>query len=186
MRDRRLIDVVLLAFGIVYPALVFFLRGTIDPWFFVIVALVAVALRIFLVEDNTGLWRPAFLVVAAGLAGLAFIDTTTAARAYPVLLSLAAAGVFAVTLVRPPSLIERLALATGAASSPELQAYCRNVTLLWVAWLTINALVAGGLALSGDDRDWALWTGVISYIVSGALLCGEWLVRRSLVGRASR
>lgn len=184
MRDRRLIDVVLLAFGIVYPALVFFLRGSIDPWFFVIVAMAAVALRLFLVNDGTGLWRPAFGAVAVGLAGIACLDAATAARAYPVLLSLAAAGVFAVTLVRPPSLIERLALATGAVSSPELQAYCRNVTLLWVGWLSINAAVAGGLALSGDDRDWALWTGVISYVVSGALLCGEWLVRRSLVGRA--
>jgi uncharacterized membrane protein len=185
MREQsRRADIVLLAFGIVYPALVFFLRGSIDPWFFVVMALAVVTLR--LLVDTGGLWRPALVAVAVGLAGLALLDTATAAYAYPVLMSLAAAGVFAATLWRPPSLIERFARTAGAALTPELQIYCRNVTLLWVAWLIANAAVAAALALVGDDRAWALWTGVVSYLVTGVLLSGEWLVRRSLVGRASR
>jgi uncharacterized membrane protein len=120
------------------------------------------------------------------LAALAMVDATLAARAYPVLISLAAAGVFAVTLWRPPSLIERLALASGEPWSASLRLYCRNVTLIWAVWLVVNAVIATYLALSHDDAAWALWTGVLSYLVSGALFAGEWLVRRTLTPKRPR
>jgi len=97
-----------------------------------------------------------------------------------VAISLAAAGVFGATLVQPPSLVERLALASGEVWSPGLRAYCRNVTAMWAIWLTINAAIAAGLAIVGNDQAWMLWTGAISYLVSGLLFATEWLVRRNL------
>ena len=187
MRERlRLADITLMAFGVVYPAIVFFLRGAINPALFVCLALVLVGLRLTLGSTGVGSWRPALLVAAATLAGMALIDAALAARAYPILISLAAAGVFAVTLFQPASLVERLALASGERWSAELRVYCRNVTAIWVLWLGVNAAIAAGLAFVHDDRAWALWTGMLSYLVSGVLLGGEWLVRRSLVGRQAR
>ncbi len=187
MRERRgLVDGLLIGFGIVYPALVFFLQGAVDPLLFIALALVIVAVRLGLGDAMVGSWRPALLMAAVALVGLALLDIRLATRAYPVVLSLAAAGVFAVTLRRPPSLVERLALASGESWSAALRVYCRNVTMVWALWLAFNAAIAGALALGGDDRAWALWTGLFSYLVSGGLFAGEWLLRRRIAGRQPR
>lgn len=187
MRERRaLVDLLLIGFGIVYPAVVFLLRGSVDATLFVVLVLAVVALRLAFGNGGVGTWRRALLGVAVVLVALSLLDAALAARAYPVLVSLAAAAVFAVTLWHPPSLIERMAMAAGATWSPDLQLYCRKVTLVWVVWLVVNAAIAAALVLTGDDRAWALWTGLVSYLVSGALLAGEWLVRRSVIARQSR
>lgn len=52
--------------------------------------------------------------------------------------------------------------------------------MVWTVWLVSNAAVAGALALWGSDEAWALWTGLIAYIVMGLLFGGEVLVRRSM------
>jgi uncharacterized membrane protein len=182
---RRLggIDVLLLSVGIAYPAIVFFLRGSFDPFLFVLLALLVVGLRLAFGRFGVGPWRPALAAVAFGLVALVLVDGALAALAYPVLLSLAVAFVFGVTLWRSPSLVEQFALATGEAWSPELQHYCRNVTLIWTVWLCLNAVIAAVLALSGSARAWALWTGLLSYVVSALLFAGEWTVRRLLKHR---
>jgi uncharacterized membrane protein len=177
-RRRALANAVLIGFGIAYPLVVFSLRGTVEPALFIVLALAIVIGRLTLGDIGAGGWRTALSAAAAALAVLALIDAALAARAYPVIISLAAAGVFAVTLWQPPSLIERLALASGEPWSPALRLYCRRVTLIWALWLIGNAVIAGCLALARDDQAWALWTGLLSYLVSGALLAGEWLVRR--------
>jgi uncharacterized membrane protein len=99
-------------------------------------------------------------------------------RAYPVVVSLAAAAAFGITLLRPPTLIERFALASGEKKTEALRIYCRRVTALWTVWLFCNAGIAAWLALSDHDAAWALWTGLLSYIVSGTIFIGEWLWRR--------
>jgi uncharacterized membrane protein len=182
----KLIDLGLFAFGIAYPLLVFTLRGTVDSSVFVVMALAGLGLRFAWEGSDGGYWRPALLLSACAVGGLALLDATLASRAYPVVVSLAAAGVFAITLPQSPSLVEKLALACGESWSPHLRAYCRNVTAMWAIWLTINAMIAAGLAFAGNDNAWALWTGLISYLVSGILFATEWLVRRTVAKRQMR
>lgn len=179
-------DIGLFAFGLMYPPLVFFLRGTIDASVFVVVALAGLGFRFAWTSPQAGYWRTALLLSAGSIGGIALLDPTLASRAYPVVVSLAVAGVFAVTLVQPPSLVERLALASGKTWSPELAAYCRNVTAVWVGWLAVNAAIAAALAVAGSDSAWMIWTGALSYIVSGALFVAEWLVRRSVIRQRLR
>jgi uncharacterized membrane protein len=185
-KQRALANVILIAFGIIYPAAVFFLRGNVEASLFVVVALVIVAGRLSLGKFEVDGWRVALAMTAGALVGLAVVDATLAAHAYPVLMSLAAAAMFGVTLRRPPSLIERFATASGEPWSPALRLYCRNVTLIWTLWLLINAAIAAYLALAQNDEAWALWTGLLSYLVSGALFAGEWLVRHSIADRQPR
>jgi uncharacterized membrane protein len=185
-RQRALANIVLIAFGIVYPAIVFFLRGAIEPSLFIMLALLIIGARLAFGNFGAGGWRPALMLAAISLAALAVLDAALAARAYPVLVSLAAAGVFAATLWRPPSLIERLALASGEPWSAGLRFYCRNVTLIWAVWLVVNAAIAAHLALSHNDEAWALWTGLLSYLVSGTLFVGEWLVRHMVAPKQPR
>jgi uncharacterized membrane protein len=179
-------DVALIAFGIAYPPMVFFLRGTVDASLFIGVALACLGLRLLASRGEAAYWRPALLVCAVAVTCLALLDRALAVYAYPVVLSLAASGVFAITLLQPVSLVEKLALASGQTWSPQLRAYCRAVTGIWAIWLAVNAAVAAGLALAGSTSSWALWTGAISYLVSGALFAGEWLVRRNVVQQQLR
>jgi uncharacterized membrane protein len=176
----NLADLGLFAFGIAYPPLVFLLRGTVDASVFVVVALAGLGLRFAWSAADGDYWRPTLLISAGTVGPLSLLDATLASRAYPVVVSLAVAGVFAITLSRPPSLVERLALASGEVWSPQLRTYCRNVTAVWAIWLTINAVIAACLMFAGNDRAWALWTGAISYLASGILFATEWLVRRSV------
>ena len=184
-KGPKFADLGLIAFGIAYPPLVFFLRGTVDASVFIVVALAGLGLRLAWGGVDAQYWRPALLVSAGAVASLALLDARLAARAYPVVLSLAAASAFAITLRQPQSLVEKFALASGEVWSLELRSYCRNVTAIWALWLAINAAIAAGLALSGNDVAWALWTGAIFYVVSGALFAIEWLVR-GVVKRKSR
>ena len=54
--------------------------------------------------------------------------------------------------------------------------------MVWTAWLSLNALVALVLAVFGSDAAWALWTGVIAYLIMGVLFAGEFALRRVLIG----
>ncbi len=117
------------------------------------------------------------MVGGAALLVLAAFNGELAARSYPVVLSLGAAVAFGVSLLNPPSMIERFARVRDPDLSPAGQSYCRRVTLIWTAWLSANAAIAALLAVWGDDRAWALWTGLLSYIGMAVLLVGEWLVR---------
>jgi uncharacterized membrane protein len=186
MSKRRPVAIAsLIGLAAFYPAIVFFLRDSVQPSLFIVLALAIVAARLALGEFGVGAFRPALAVTAGALVSLTLADAALAARAYPVLLSLTAASVFAVTLRRPPSLVERFALATGEPWSAELRSYCRGVTLTWTIWLGINAAIATYFALSHNEQAWALWTGILSYLVSGALFAGEWLIRHSIASRQS-
>ncbi|KAA0678511.1 hypothetical protein [Azospirillum brasilense] len=167
--------------GALYPALVYGGRALVPPLAFVAVALALIGARIAACSaPEARVWRLPLAAAAALVGLLAALDGALAAKAYPVALSLGTAAVFGASLRQPPSLVERFARLQEPDLPPAGQAYCRTVTMVWTVWLVVNAAVAGALALWGSDEAWALWTGLIAYIVMGALFGGEVLVRRSL------
>jgi uncharacterized membrane protein len=136
-------------------------------------------------SDITRFLRLPLLVAALVLAVMVLFDAAVAAKAYPALLSLLIAAVFGNSLRHPPSLIERLARLRDPALTVAGQEYCRNVTWLWTIWLVTNAAMAAGLAIWGSIAIWALWTGLLSYIVTAALFLGEIVLRSKLMQRAT-
>jgi uncharacterized membrane protein len=179
---RRLILVGLTGLSVLYPVLVWLYGGAVAPSLFVLFALVLVGLRMALMApDRNQPWRLSLAVVAIFLVVLAALDMDLGTKAYPVLLSLAAAYVFAQSLLLPPSLIERMAHVRHVTVVEEVRTYCRNLTAIWVVWLVLNAAIATWLAVHGSDRAWALWTGILSYMLSGILLVGEMGVRRLIL-----
>jgi uncharacterized membrane protein len=170
--------------GVAYPELVYAGRASLPPLAFVAAALGIVCLRAAVSHDAARPWRYPLAVAAVAIATIAIVDQSLAARAYPCVLSLAAASVFGLSLVCPPSLIERFARLREPDLPAEGQAYCRTVTKVWTAWLLANAAIAGWLGAVGNDEAWALWTGLISYLVSGCLFGGEFAVRRIVRGKA--
>jgi uncharacterized membrane protein len=169
----------LVAAGIAYPALVFLGQGRVDTWVFVAVALALLAGRVTVLPPGAvRAWRGLLAGAVILLLVLAASDSGLAAKAYPVLVSAALALGFGLSLLWPPSVVERIA----SLSEPHLPAkgrtYCRRVTGIWTAWLVANAVLAAALALWGSVEAWALWTGLLSYLAMGTLFLGEYAVRR--------
>jgi uncharacterized membrane protein len=183
--SRRAGSLLLVAGSIAYPLLVFLLHGHVSALGFVVFAVALVVLRLVTLDAaQSRLWRAPMALALAALALLAFADARAAARAYPTLLSAAACLAFVWTLRHPPSLVERLARRIEPGLPQAATAYCRWVTVLWAAWLAINAVVAAALALLASLELWLVWTGIVAYAVSGVLLLGERLVRPLLRRRA--
>lgn len=61
---------------------------------------------------------------------------------------------------------------------PEAEvAYTRSVTRVWCVFFVINGSIALVLALMDDIEAWALFTGLISYLLIGALFAVEYVYR---------
>jgi uncharacterized membrane protein len=118
------------------------------------------------------------------LASLSIIDAALAAKIYPALFSLMVAALFGNSLRHPPSLVERMAKLRDPDLSVAGRDYCRRVTWVWTVWLVGNAAIATLLAMLRSIELWLLWTGLVSYICSGALFFGEMLVRHWLMRKS--
>lgn len=186
-------NVALTILGLVYPFLFFFGHGIIPAYGFVVFAVILIGLRAqnifakgtFLAAEGTSrntasilLWLGTGGMIVLVLICTIFLSAHIAAKAYPVVLSLGIAFVFGASLFQPQSLVEKLARLREPGLPDEARSYCRKVTMLWAVWLSMNAAIAASLAMWSSDANWVLWTGLISYIVSGVIFAGEFMARR--------
>lgn len=164
--------------GIGYPFAVYFSRGTISTHGFILLALSLLILRCLALRSEAArLWRPPLLLTAVVLIGATALNADMAEKAYPALMSLAAAFVFAWSLRYPPSLIERFARLRQPELPLAASLYCRRVTMVWAGWLLINAAISAALATWGSLAAWTLWTGLLSYLAMGLLFISEFAIR---------
>ena len=61
---------------------------------------------------------------------------------------------------------------------PEGVAYTRRVTQIWCGFFALNGSLAALLVLLEQYRWWALYTGIIAYILMGILMGGEFAYRK--------
>jgi uncharacterized membrane protein len=117
-----------------------------------------------------------FLALSFLLASFVFADDT-GLLFYPVIINSALALVFSFSLANPPPIIERLARLTQADLPSHAIAYTRTVTKVWLGFFIINAMIASYTALFTSLETWALYNGLIAYILMAILFTGEYLVR---------
>lgn len=123
--------------------------------------------------------RAALLLLSGALALLALISgESLPLKLYPVLVNGAMLALFGWSLRRPPNVVERIARLREPALPPFAVAYTRSVTKAWCLFFVCNGVVAALTAWLATDRVWALYNGVIAYVLIGAMFAGEWLVRR--------
>ena len=170
--------------GIVYPPLVYFGLTSVPPLVVVAFALCLLLLRLLCARRlaDAGRWSVAFAVAIAVLLGLLFVSPELAVKAYPVLVSLAVAAVFGMSLIAPPSAIERIARLREPQLPPEGIAYTRALTGVWTAFLLGNAAVSAATSVWGSLDVWTLWNGLLVYVAMGLLFVGE-IAYRSYVRR---
>lgn len=165
--------------GIAYPFFVYFGLRFLPPVAIVGGLLALLALR-WGISGFSPMLRP--LLVVLGGTGLSVVGIATLAplmslKAYPVLLNIGIAVLFGCSLYRPPTAIERLA----RLREPDLPAtavgYLRKVTIVWLCFFLINGAISAATAFWGSLAAWTLYNGLISYLLIGSLLAGEYAVR---------
>ncbi len=176
-----LLAAVLLAASVAYPLVVYLALGHVSPrWIALLLAALALA--------RAAVTREAFWLGAAALAGVlaaaSFLgDRWGPLQLYPALVNLVMLGLFASSLWHGPTVVERLARLREPDFPPAAVAYTRRVTQVWCGFFVVNGLAAAATALWASAAVWALWNGLLSYVAMGALMGGEWLVRRRVRGR---
>jgi uncharacterized membrane protein len=186
MRLPDLLPVLAGIASILYPFLVYFGLPHLTPALLVVLAVGIGALQIRRRRGGGLMPRWSLLLIACVLLALLAVRPVLAAQAYPPLISLCLAATFAWSLARPPSAIERIARLSHPDMPPTAIAYTRNVTKVWTIFFVANAAIASACALWFTVAIWTLWTGLISYLLIGALFLGELVVRRIVSPRAPR
>lgn len=171
--------------GLAYPFIALVGVQTIGPG-----PVVAVLITVILARVVTSRRRPVFNFLNVGLMAIVFvelavaiIDTKLAARIYPVLMNAALLFVFATSLIRPPTIIERFA----RLSEPELDErgveYTRKVTIAWCAFFVFNGSIALWTVIASGWTVWAAYNGGIAYGLAGLLFAIEFLIRKRVQNR---
>ncbi len=120
-------------------------------------------------------WSIAGALLLAGVA--VWSNALLPLKLYPVLVSLVLLGVFAYSLIAPPTVVERLARLREPDFPPAAVAYTRRVTQVWCGFFVLNGGIAFATAWWASQAVWSLYTGVIAYVLMGILFGGEYLVR---------
>jgi len=112
---------------------------------------------------------------------LALSNSELLLRLYPVAMSLTFSALFAISLSKEESLIEQFAKLSGKTISVNAKRYTRKLTGVWALLLLINALIALYLSLFATLESWALYCGLLSYLIFAAVFGIELLYRRHYI-----
>lgn len=179
---RQFIKVLVAVLIVLYPISIYFGLNYFSPSQIGLFILAIFLLRIFVLSNQPRQksWQLIMTVmVGVILAGLTWIyNTAQYLLWYPVGLNLAFFVVFGMSLIYPPTVIERLARAMDGPLSENAIRYTRNVTLVWSVFFVLNAGIAAWTVLLNDMKIWTLYNGLIAYVAMGILFVAELLIRR--------
>jgi len=96
----------------------------------------------------------------------------------PVVVSLYLLWTFSASLRSGMSMIERFARIVEDDLPDFTIPYCRKVTIVWCVFLAANASCVLVLALAAPIEWWALYSGLIAYLLVGAIIVGEFVVHK--------
>ena len=176
-----LLAAVLLVVSLAYPVVVYLALGHVSPRWIALLLVVLALARAWVTRESFWLGAAALATVLAVASLLG--DRWGPLKLYPALVNLVMFGLFAMSLWRGPTVVERLARLRETNFPPAAIAYTRRVTQVWCGFFVVNGLIAVATALWASAAAWALYNGLLSYVAMGLLMGGEWLVRRRVRGR---
>jgi uncharacterized membrane protein len=128
-------------------------------------------------EDLLVVVRIPLSVMVVALLGALF-DDQRFVLAMPVLINGVLFATFASSLSGTP-MVERFARMQDPALGPAQVSYCRTVTKVWCVFFVFNAAFSAALAFFARLELWALYTGLIAYVLMGLLGASEYVVRKA-------
>lgn len=175
---RKSALLIVVALSIAYPLLVYSGIGRVAPAWLALLLAVLAGLRALATRQPVWLFAALGGLLLAALATLG--NSVLPLKFYPVLVNAVLLAVFAISLRHPPSAIERLARLHEPDLPESGVRYTRHVTQVWCGFFVINGGIALSTALWASDAVWALYNGLIAYVLMALLFAGEWLLRRRL------
>jgi uncharacterized membrane protein len=146
-----------------------------------LVVLLAIAHFVFASGSRGGTLAPHLLLALAAAVFIGFLtilsNSADFLRYYPVCMNLLMFTLFFVSLLRPPSMIERFARVAEPDLPPSGVRYTRQVTKVWCAFFVFNGGVALYSCLAASMEFWTLNNGAIAYVLRGGLFAGEYAFR---------
>jgi uncharacterized membrane protein len=103
-----------------------------------------------------------------------------------VLVNAALLVAFAASLASPQSAIERIARLRDPELPPAAVAYTRRVTIVWSVFFALNGAAALYTALFTTLETWALYNGLIAYVLIGTVFAVELAIRTAVKARLER
>lgn len=186
------VSVAVVAALAVYPLLAYFTIGRFGPsGVAALLAAVCLARLVVLKFRAPASFGGRYLTLAS-LGGLVlaaagfWLEESGAVLYYPVLVNAVLLGVFTASIVSPPSVIERLARLREPELKPAAVAYTRGVTIVWAVFFALNGAAALYTALFTPLETWALYNGLIAYLLIGALFAMEFAIRMAVKARLDR
>ncbi|HSF57935.1 MAG TPA: hypothetical protein VLD83_07685 [Candidatus Binatia bacterium] len=168
---------VMIFLTLIYPLAVWLGQKQVEPSFLAGLLILAGWTRLRPAKiRRAGRWWLAVMLVLSMFA--VWNHGWLALRLYPVLVNATLLGVFAYSLIFPPSMIERFARMNEPNLPVQAIGYTRRVTQIWCVFFGINGAIALMTALWASPAMWALYNGLIAYLLMGLLLAGESVVRR--------
>lgn len=181
----KILTGLLIIASVVYPFCVYFLSSSVGNNVWIIAAgglLLARAHVTQKISKNTSAF---YLVMIIALLLCAAVAPHTATKLYPVAISLSLASAFALSLIYPPTIIERIARLQTPNLPDRAITYTRNVTCVWIGVLVLNAVISGLTAFYATPEGWLLWNGFLSYMMIGGVFALEFLVRQHVKTRGT-
>jgi len=173
---------------LLYPVVIFFgLRATEPRYVALVLAVVLLlrrsrqAARLLASLSGVDIFVLGGLLLLAG--ATAVTNSELLLRLYPAAVNLGMLTLFGGSLLFPPSMIERFARLDDPNLPAAAIGYTRRVTQLWCAFFIGNGAVAVHTALHASRDAWALYNGVIAYLLMSGLFGGEWLYRKFFLKR---
>ncbi len=168
---------------IAYPFLVYFGLQHIEPRSLALWILLLLLLR-FWVAQKQMKWENIRLLIPITLAGSALcliivaLNNMILVQFYPIVINVVLFLLFVSTLIKPPSMIERLARLTTPNLPKHAISYTRNVTLIWCIFFIFNVIMATLTTFYATLEMWTLYNGLIAYILMGLIFIIEYGVRQ--------
>jgi uncharacterized membrane protein len=185
----RLATGVVVVLLVLYPALAYLGLRYLHPGWLAGLLILVCAARLLVARIGR---VPAFtatqlLLVCGGGIVLALVsvlqDKPDAMLYYPALVNGAMLCVFGYSLMRPPTVVERIATLQEGPLPHEAVIYTRRVTIAWVLFFVFNGSIALYTALLTPLETWALYNGIVAYVLIGAMFGGELLMRGRFMKR---
>ena len=157
-----------------YPFFIYYLLSHNLPWFG---ALLVSAILIWRIRSNTDRikWIGGILIIVVTM-GYVF-GPGVISKSIPIAIHLTLFTVFWRSLKTTP-LITQFAKLDFPQLPAGIADYCRSLTLLWAGFFAFNIVFCLWMIFASSDKFWALYNGLIVYILIMALVVGEYVWRK--------
>jgi uncharacterized membrane protein len=170
---------------VLYPLLVYFGQTRLGATWMALALIAICGIRLVALRVSSDAPRalaPQLLLICGGAIVLALVSmwsgSPDAMLYYPVLVNAVMLLLFSASLVYPPTVVERIARLRDRDLPAEAVPYLRRVTIAWCVFFVGNGALALYTAARASFETWALYNGLIAYLLIGAMFGAELLTRR--------